>query len=327
MVPFKISVCAPCRQVACALLLLLTTLIWPSDASAACKFLAGSSKRTVDVTGITVHWGRDRKDHLYIPPPGSLSQPLKVTCDSSSDPYMLINARGVDGDNIEFDFESGVDGLLWAWQSGAVTGGDLYHGRGTVGTLKFLDLASVPHHLILVKERDGKTGGVIQPGLMGTLRLGGLDVLDLNLTSKVVVETTSCTTPDVEVDLGTHHSSEFGGKDTFTPGATDFEIDFVGCQSGSYSISYVIRSVATPYNRVKGVLALDGAAGAKGVGIQLLQANGTTPVRLDERNTFKSYGSISGDYKLKLKARYYQTDAKISGGAANASAILDIYYE
>lgn len=326
MAPFKVSVCAPYRQVACSLLLLLTSLMWPFDASAACQFLAGSSKQTVNVTGITVSWGRDRDDHLYIPPPGTLAQPLKVTCDSSSDPYSIINARGADGDLTKVNFESGVHGLLWGWQSGPVPGGDLYYGRGTVGTLKFLDLASVPHHLILAKTPNAKTGGVIQPGLMGTLRLGGLDVLDLYLTSMVEVKTTSCTTPDVEVDLGTHRSSEFGGKDTFTPSATDFVIDFVGCQSGSYSISYAIRPVATPYNRVKGVLALDGAAGAKGVGIQLLQANGTTPVMLDQFNTFRSYGSVSGNYQLKLKARYYQTDAKINGGAVNATAILDIAY-
>ncbi|GGA09183.1 hypothetical protein GCM10011408_33290 [Dyella caseinilytica] len=69
------------------------------------------------------------------------------------------------------------------------------------------------------------------------------------------------------------------------------------------------------------------SGGATGIGIQLANSSGT-PVQF---NTATPSGltlnqTSSANYTISLQARYYQTGASITAGAANATATVTLSY-
>ena len=137
----------------------------------------------------------------------------------------------------------------------------------------------------------------------------------------------ACTTSDAFVPMGRHMTSELSGPDTYTR-SVDFSIHLNGCPPGMDSIKYQIDPVTTVVNSGNSVVALDGGSTATGVGVQLLNGDGTAAFPLRTPVTFNDYDtSTGGNYTISLKARYYQTEANVGAGKADSLMTFTMIYD
>ncbi len=164
---------------------------------------------------------------------------------------------------------------------------------------------------------------------------------------QVNIISSTCTTPNVSVNLGTHFTTELKGIGTTTATWVPVDIQLNNCpaffgytytsvnadtaqtitgQLASNSIQYSINPSNGVANATNGVINLS-SGGATGIGIQLtdtgsnpIQFNTATPSGLTLNQT------SSANYTINLQARYYQTGTSVTAGAANATATVTLTY-
>lgn len=164
---------------------------------------------------------------------------------------------------------------------------------------------------------------------------------------QVNIISSTCTTPNVSVNLGTHFTTELKGIGTTTATWVPVDIQLNNCpaffgytytsvnadtaqtitgQLASNSIQYSINPSNGVANATNGVMNLS-SGGATGIGIQLtdtgsnpIQFNTATPSGLTLNQT------SSANYTINLQARYYQTGTSVTAGAANATATVTLTY-
>lgn len=264
-------------------------------------------------------------------------------------------------------YETGVPGIAAAVAFGVrfhvvipylSDGGTVCTNGCTVNDLEVLQSAE----LVLIKTGN-TAAGTIQGADLPTIGLGlGTSLTDISpllefgFTGSINIVSRTCETPDINVDMGTRKVSEFSGVNTGTPWK-DFEIQLNNCpafygrfptsgpQMGSdgsvistgtriaNAIGYRLDPNQTPIDASKGVMKLDAAAegstaAASGVGLQIADQN-EAPVALA---TLKASGIVptandGANYTIPLKARYLQTESKVTGGPANATAVFTINYQ
>lgn len=150
----------------------------------------------------------------------------------------------------------------------------------------------------------------------------------------VNITTLTCTTPDVNVPMGTFKTTDFPSVGSLSPNPAAFNIQLLNCPAGTavsgtqaglihgiqYRIDPTNGTVAT------NVAALGGSPSATGVGIQLFNNAGAV-FPLSTLTTLSGYNSTSGgSYTIPLTARYYRTGT-ITAGPANATMTLTISYQ
>jgi major type 1 subunit fimbrin (pilin) len=135
----------------------------------------------------------------------------------------------------------------------------------------------------------------------------------------------ACLTPDVTVNLGTHDSKEFSGVGS-AASATAFSIALNNCPSGIGSVKYQVDAVTTVVDASRSVVALTSTSTATGVGLQVLDNTGNA-LPLGQLIAFAGYKSNGGNFTIPLKARYYQTASRVTGGTANSSMTFTITYQ
>jgi major type 1 subunit fimbrin (pilin) len=177
---------------------------------------------------------------------------------------------------------------------------------------------------VVVTGRPGS--GQINGAVTATVTLDSLLVTNITTTT-FTATALSCVTPNVTVPLGTHNSSELQGVGTGTAAVT-FNLSLNSCPAGLYSIKYQIDpTTAVVGNATNGVVALDASSTATGVGVQLLNNSGVA-FALGSQQTFSGYSfATGGSYTIPLKARYYQTGAKVGPGTANTSMTFTMNYQ
>ena len=111
-----------------------------------------------------------------------------------------------------------------------------------------------------------------------------------------------------------------------TAGTTRFGINLTGCSSG-LGVSATL-STSNPYLATNGVIApTTGAGYASGVGIQILQPNGSTPVTFDTAFPTGTTSGANSNYTFNLYARYYQTATPVTAGQVQATATYTLTYQ
>lgn len=111
-----------------------------------------------------------------------------------------------------------------------------------------------------------------------------------------------------------------------TAGTTRFGINLTGCSS-NLAVSATL-STSTPYGGVSGVIApATGAGYAGGVGIQILQPNGATPVTFDTAFPTGTTNGANSNYTFNLYARYYQTSTPVTPGQVQGTATYTLTYQ
>lgn len=187
-------------------------------------------------------------------------------------------------------------------------------------------------------------GGTLPPvyNYTGTGSIGGT----LNIVSS------TCTTNNVNVSLGTHASGEFSGVGAATTWVP-FSIPLTNCPAfyGS-SVTYTASSATTSITpnaigvtltpvgdspvigaSTSGTIAITPAsagATASGIGIQIANSSGT-PETIDGATINPSglalTSAAGGNYNIPMEARYIQTDSTVQPGQANGSIIFTINYQ
>lgn len=130
------------------------------------------------------------------------------------------------------------------------------------------------------------------------------------------------------VQLGTHDIADFTGQGS-TTNPVDFFIALSDCEddpAGSVARAFMrLDGVdgSVPVDRDIGLFTLTTDSTASGIGIQVLRSN-NTPLKLEE---FVDMVALTpGTLRLDLRARYYQTQAKVAPGEAKGALNFTIEY-
>ncbi|SEJ78552.1 major type 1 subunit fimbrin (pilin) [Paraburkholderia diazotrophica] len=152
------------------------------------------------------------------------------------------------------------------------------------------------------------------------------NLVDVTLVGGPTFAPVACATPDVTVPMGTHANTEFSGVGPISTAPASFNISLNNCPAGINSIKYEIDAVTTIVDASQSVVALDSASTARGVGVQLLDANGNA-LPIGTQQTLPGYDPAGGNYTIPLKARYYQTTAPVLAGSANTVMTFTMNYQ
>lgn len=113
-----------------------------------------------------------------------------------------------------------------------------------------------------------------------------------------------------------------------TPGSTPFSLQLVNCPANQKV--FINLNTSSPYAGASGVIAPTAGAGyATNVGVQILNADGITPVTFGNDPTQAiSTGTTSGSsYAINLYARYYRTSTPAGAGTVKGIATYTINYQ
>lgn len=115
-----------------------------------------------------------------------------------------------------------------------------------------------------------------------------------------------------------------------TPGSTPFSLQLVNCPANEKVL--INLNTATPYTGAgaSGVIAPTAGTGyATNVGVQILNADGSTPVTFgDDPAQAINTGTTSGSsYAVNLYARYYRTGTPVGAGSVKGVATYTINYQ
>ncbi|AQV94544.1 type 1 fimbrial protein [Cupriavidus necator] len=311
------------RQWILTALLLLAGSALPGVAAAGCSFAAG---RTGDITlsvpaSITVPRDTPVGSVIYTstlnPPPYQVS----VSC--TSDPAGIINLVGSQPVSSTL-FPIGNSGLSarWMYQSTSSFFG-AYGAMTLVGKTGF---GGTRHGIQIVKTGNIAAGATVPGGYVLSWDFGALNALRLTLSNSIAIVTQSCSTSDVTVKLGTCRTSDLRGPGTYAA-ATGFTIPVNNCPAGMHSVKFRINPATAIASGTSSVATLDGSSTASGVGVQLLDGNGT-PYAFGTVTAVSGYNSgTGGSLSIPMQARYYQTAAMVGAGSANTAMILTMDYQ
>lgn len=110
-----------------------------------------------------------------------------------------------------------------------------------------------------------------------------------------------------------------------TPGQTAMSLPLVNCPTGQKVFVTLTTANAYTTGGVNGVIAASGAGYAGGVGVQILQSDGSTAVTF---GTALNTGTTTGStYNINLFSRYYRTNASVTTGPVQAIATYTINYQ
>lgn len=146
-----------------------------------------------------------------------------------------------------------------------------------------------------------------------------------NINANIVVEVPTCNVEPGSVNktvaLPTVSTTLFTGQGA-TADQTPFTLQLTNCSS-NLGVFITLDSTDAQAGAT-GVIAPSGAGYATGIGVQILEADGATPVSFD---TPFNTGSTSGsNYTINLFARYYQTEASVSAGPVQGIATFTLSY-
>jgi type 1 fimbria pilin len=113
-----------------------------------------------------------------------------------------------------------------------------------------------------------------------------------------------------------------------TPGSTPFSLQLVNCPANEKVL--INLNTANPFAGGTGVIApTTGTGYATNVGVQILQADGATPVTFgaDPAQAINTGTTSTTNYSINLFARYYRTATPVTGGSVKGIATYTINYQ
>lgn len=176
----------------------------------------------------------------------------------------------------------------------------------------------------LVKTGPIADGSSLQGPLAG-LEAGATNNVvyaTINLTGSLNFPAPACqvSTTNVTVTLPAVTAQVFSGVGSVAD-TTPFHIGLV-CSSGQ--VVRITLDTATPVTGRPGVIA-PSSGGAGGLGVQLLDSSGTTPVQFGSPQTIGA--TPNGPLSVNYYARYYQTGNTVTAGQLGATATFTLSYQ
>ncbi|MHC8383999.1 fimbrial protein [Pseudomonas sp. LB3P14] len=177
----------------------------------------------------------------------------------------------------------------------------------------------------LVKIGKIKHGAFIDPVKFALYKHGRLTTHIFKLVGNTSISTASCKTPDVSVNMGDYVASEISGsRGQSIP--LKFNIDLNECQEGISKVTYSILANTPIIDQLTGLVSLDSNSTAKGVGLRIMDENGTA-LSLEKPYMFDSYDTNGGHFKIPLSASYVRLqDKELTVGTANTSLTFIMSY-
>ncbi|WP_155950788.1 fimbrial protein [Pseudomonas taiwanensis] len=141
-------------------------------------------------------------------------------------------------------------------------------------------------------------------GTLGTYRRDQLDIIKINVNLTLTQQAASCSSPDVQVNMGT--TNTVSSVDSTTPNLVSYNINLFNCPKEINTIKYTLKANTPIIDADAGIVELTPDSTARGIGIQLFDGN-DQPIKLDQVMTFTDYTSNSGgSVQIPLKAAYYR---------------------
>ena len=198
-------------------------------------------------------------------------------------------------------------------------------GERTIGNTNVAPVYGIRFIYRFVKIGTIKHGTVIGPFTVGVIKYGTLISHNVTMTGSLIISASSCKTPDVSVNMGDYVASEVTGSRGHTQ-PVNFDIALNECPDGINRVTYSLQANTPVIDGKNGLVSLDGASGAKGVGLRIMDSDGA-PLALDKVHVFDAYDERGGDFKIPLSAAYIRLDDQELGfGTANTSMTFTMSY-
>jgi major type 1 subunit fimbrin (pilin) len=225
---------------------------------------------------------------------------------------------------------------------------------GPIASGSVVNAASFPTAVLMVPATAGFSG---LP----------LNLVTVNFTGSVNFTTSTCTTPDVNVNMGTYDIAQTFRQVGNVTSWVDSSITLQNCPtfSGRYAdtmtnqiapagggmaggtnppratlLTVSLTPTSSIINAADGVIAVDSGQGpdlvARGVGLQLgytpsnMNANATSPTTIWKPGAawdMQPSNDGRNSFKIPLAARYFQTSAHVTPGPANTKVVFNIDYK
>lgn len=296
----------------------------PGWARADCKFDKGNSQGTYSVsvpTTIVNDPNIPMNSVLYTSTPTGINHQVNFTCNGGGNGWGLVNNAGTTPPTSVNLFPIGTSGVSYrVLQKGAYIFPYPYFDLGN-GSWYESDAVTIE----LVKTGPIADGSFVQ-GSLADFKAGRTNgsIIDavINLANRLTFTAPACqvSTTNVTVTLPTVTNQTFTGAGSVA-GTTPFQIGLT-CSSGA--VVRITLDTATPVAGKPGVIApSSGSAG--GVGVQVLDSSGTTPVQFGVAQTIGA--TPNGALSVNYFARYYQTGSAVSAGLLGATATFTLSYQ
>ncbi|HBP1852411.1 TPA: fimbrial protein [Pseudomonas aeruginosa] len=189
--------------------------------------------------------------------------------------------------------------------------------------------------IVLLKVGEVKSGLLRDiPPLFMRVQAGNAThtVFRMNISSNLSIVSKTCLARPVEVNIGEHSTRVFSGIGSTAP-SKDFSIELTNCPafsgSGKKTLKFRIDPVLPAHSASNGVLRLEnsGKNAATGVGVQIVTVK-DSPLFLGKiQDSSLPLRSTEASYSIPLRARYIQTESKVTPGGAKSTASFTIIYQ
>lgn len=162
-------------------------------------------------------------------------------------------------------------------------------------------------------------------GCNGNVSAQPVETFNINAIIRIQVPTCDIDPGSVNktVVLPSISTTQLSGQGS-TAGVTPFSLQLTHCPANLGV--FITLDTSSPQSGATGVIAPTSGSGyAKGIGVQVLQADGSTPVTFG--SAIQSGTTSSSNYSINLQARYYQTGSSISAGLVKGVATYTLNYQ
>jgi type 1 fimbria pilin len=182
------------------------------------------------------------------------------------------------------------------------------------------------YRLEIIKSSELASENSVPAGYLGQHQAGGAVFNTFYLINPIALNTASCQTPAVSVQMGDDYRLEEFTKSGDTPRTIKFNIALNQCQRGIQKVTYSLKSTTQVIDAQKGIVALNAGSTAKGIGLQLMNEAGK-PIALDTTYPFSAFNTTGTDFSIPLSAAYYRlADSRLEAGTANTEVTFIVNY-
>lgn len=148
-----------------------------------------------------------------------------------------------------------------------------------------------------------------------------------NISANIIIQVPTCSVDPGSVNktvtLPGINTVQLSGQGS-TAGSTPFSLQLTNCPTNQGVV--ITLGTANPQPGATGVIApTTGSGYASGVGVQVLKADGATPVTFG--TPFSTGTTSASNYAINLYARYYQTGTTVSAGTVKGVATYTLNYQ
>lgn len=167
---------------------------------------------------------------------------------------------------------------------------------------------------------------IVPAGYIGVHGVGGLDLFKVNLLKPIILNSASCQSPGVSVNMGDDYELGEFIKAGDTSRDIKFNIALNQCEASIQKVTYSLQATSQIVNRQEGVVALNPSSTAKGIGLKLMGEDGK-PIVLGSTYRFYGFNTTDKNFKIPLSAAFYRLpNSTLEAGTANASVTFTVSY-